>query len=423
MDKINKNKIKQFVVLFLSITFLFLLSYQNYEFKQTKRIDNIAKTDVINDRELSPKALFNESWRIIKSNYYETSLNKQYFQKWKKRYIGKIKTKEDAYVAINSMIASLDDPYSKFMNENEFQEQNNAINSKLYGIGINIASISGKIYIVNVLKNAPAYNEGIVAGDIILSVNNINVQGQSVYYVAQLIRGDNLSPLNLEILRGNEKFEKIIKREEIKVKTIDYKKLSDDIGYIRISSFIGLDTSKEFIIALNRLKDTKALVLDLRGNSGGLFQNAIIISNLFMKKGTIVNVIARHGKKNTYSATNEGCIYDNPLVVLVDSSSASASEILAAALKDNKRAIIVGEKTFGKGLVQKVFSLPNKTGMNLTIAKYLTPNGTNINKKGVTPDYIVNLTHNDLINNNDSQLNYAKNYLENEIKKSEQPLK
>ena len=181
---------------------------------------------------------------------------------------------------------------------------------------------------------------------------------------------------------------------------------------MRISSFIGADTPKEFIIALNRLKDSKGLILDLRGNSGGLFQNAIIISNLFMNKGVIVNVIARQGKKNVYSAQNEGCIYNNPLVVLIDNNSASASEILSSALRDNSRAVLVGTRTYGKGLVQKIFSLPNQSGMNLTIARYLTPKGVDINKKGIEPDFTINFSHNDFINNIDPQLIYAQRYLE-----------
>ena len=231
-----------------------------------------------------------------------------------------------------------------------------------------------------------------------------------------MIRGDLDGILDLELLRGNEKFSKTVKREEIKVKTIDAKKITDDIGYIRISSFIGVDTPKEFIIALNRLKETKGLILDLRGNSGGLFQNAIMISNLFMNKGTIVNVIARQGKKNTYSAQNDGCIYENPIVVLIDSDSASASEILSSALRDNSRAVLVGTRTYGKGLVQKIFSLPNKSGMNLTIARYLTPNGIDINRKGIEPDYTVNFSHSDFINDIDPQLNFAKQYLEKNFK-------
>lgn len=413
----NKNKMKHFLMLFVSILVLFLISYQDFKLKQTKRINDISTLNLINEKNISSKALFLETWQIIKSNYYASDLNEQNWQKWKKRYIHKIKTDEDAYVAINSMLASLDDSYSKFMSKEEFSAQNNAINSKLYGIGINIVSIAGKIYIANVIEDAPAYNQGIRLGDIILKVNGQDVNGRSIYDVAQLIRGDISSPLTLELLRNNEKFEKTVKREEIKVKTIDYKKISPQIGYIRISSFIGLDTSKEFIIALNRLKDSQGLILDLRGNSGGLFQNAIVISNLFLKEGTIVNVIARQGKKNTYSANDEGCIYDNPLVVLIDGNSASATEILSSALKENNRAVLIGTKTYGKGLVQKVFSLPNKSGMNLTIARYLTPNGHDINQKGVEPDYSVTFSHSDFINNIDPQLAYAKKYLEKEIEK------
>ncbi len=419
-EKLNNNfKIKRFMALFLSIFILLLISYRDIKIKQSKRINDISGINTVNDKTTSVKALFLESWQVIKSNYYQSNLNKQNWAKWKKRYLHKIKTQEDAYVAINSMIASLDDSYSKFMSKEEFSAQTSAINSKLYGIGINIASISGKIYIANVIENAPAYNQGVRSGDIILKVNGIDVSGQSIYHVAQLIRGDINANLTLELLRGTERFEKTVRREEIKVKTIDYKKITDDIGYIRISSFIGIDTSKEFVIALNRLKDSKGLILDLRGNSGGLFQNAIVISNLFLKKGDIVNVIARQGKKNTYSASDDGCIYDNPLVVLIDGTSASASEILSSALKDNNRATLIGTKTYGKGLVQKVFSMPNKSGMNLTIARYLTPNGIDINKTGINPDYIVTFNHNDFMNNIDSQLVFAKQYLENEIKKGE----
>ena len=412
---LNKNKLKKSILVLTSILVLFSITYNNYKTREIKRINDISEVNIINNKEVSSKELFLDSWQIIKSNYYKNNLNKQNWNKWKKRYIHQIKTDEDAYVAINTMLASLDDSYSKFMSKEEFMAQNSAINSKLYGIGINIASISGKIYIINVLENAPAYIAGIRSGDIILKVNGEDVNGQTIYHVARLIRGDVNQSLELELLRGSEKFSKTVKREEIKIKTIDYKKITDNIGYIRVSSFIGADTPKEFIIALNRLKDSKGLILDLRGNSGGLFQNAIMISNLFMKKGVIVNVIARQGKKNVYSAQSAGCIYENPVVVLIDNSSASASEILSSALRDNSRAVLVGTRTYGKGLVQKIFSLPNQSGMNLTIARYLTPKGVDINKKGIEPDFKVTFSHNDFINNIDPQLLYAQRYLEKRI--------
>ena len=409
---INKKVYPKIITLLLIFVLFFITTHKEIETKHINRVNNLSETNIINERQVSPKQLFYEAWVNIKNNYYNPHLNKQNWAKWKKRYLNKIKTQEDAYVAINSMIASLDDSYSKFLSEEEFKEQNSAINSKLYGIGINIASYSGKIYIANVIENAPAYIADIRTGDIILKVNGTNTNGVSIYEVAKLIRGEVNQPLTLELLRGNDKFVKVLKRQEIKIKTIESKKLTDKIGYIRISSFIGQDTPKDFVLALNKLSDTKGLIVDVRGNSGGLFQNAIVISNLFMKTGNIVSVVARTGKTNVYNAKDEGCIYENPIVVLIDSNSASSSEILASALRDNKRATLIGTKTFGKGLVQKVFSMPNKTGMNLTIAKYLTPNGTDINKNGITPDYTVTLSHDDFINNNDSQLNYARTYLE-----------
>ena len=417
MQRINKNKIIQVILLIFLAVLLSYINYNSAQINNAERINILNSPDYVNTKKISPQDLYYEAFYTVKNNYYKQDLNNQDFYRWKKRYKNKIKSVEDANVAINTMIASLDDTYSKYMTSNEFQEQNQSINSKLYGIGINIASISGKIYIVNVLKNAPADNQGVMAGDIILKVNDDNVAGQSIYHCAQLIRGDKDAIVDLTLLRGSEKLIKSIKREEIKIKSVEYKNLSDDIGYIRISSFIGLDTAKDFVIALNKLKDSKALILDLRGNSGGLFQNAILISDLFLKKGTIVQVIARKNKKNVYSASSDGCIYENPLAVLIDEDTASASEILSAALRDNNRAILIGTKTFGKGLVQKVFSLPNETGMNLTIARYLTPSGNDINKKGIEPDYTVTIAHSDFVKSVDSQLDYAKNYLEKEINK------
>ncbi len=410
------GKIKKYLPFFAAFV-VFVFAVNNLiQIREINEINYISQNNIINDKKISPKELFLESWMIIKNDYYEYP-QKQNWTRWKKRYFNKIKTSDDAYVAINTMIASLDDSYSKFMSDNEFKEQNRAINSKLYGIGVNIASISGKICVVNVLENAPAYFSGIKSGDIILKINNENISGQSIYKIAQMIRGELNSTFELEILRKNQKIKKIVKREEIKIKTIESKKINDDIAYIRISSFIGLETPKEFIVTLNKYTDSKGLILDLRGNSGGLFQNAVIISNLFLKKGVIVNVLARGGKQNTYSAQDKDCIYNNPLIILIDETTASAAEILSSALKDNKRAILIGEKTYGKGLVQKVFSLPNQTGMNLTIARYLTPLNNDINKIGIEPDYTVNFNRNDFINNIDTQLNFAVNLMEKTLLK------
>ncbi len=415
--KFNRKQIIVFILLVLNCIVLFLTTYSNV---QLDRIDNIKVVSKdINNKKSAPKDLFIECYTTTKHSYYSKDLNNQDFARWKKRYHNQIKTEEDAYVAINSMLQSLNDPYSKFLSKEEFLAQNKFIDSKFEGIGVNVASVSGKIYIINVIKNAPAYNNGIKPGDIILRINDNDINGQSIYQVTRLIRADKNQSIKLELLRGSNKFIKNIKREEIKIKTVDYKKLDNDIGYIRISSFIGANTPKDFIVALNRLNEAKALVIDLRGNSGGLFQNAIAISNLFLDKGTIVQVIARNGKKNTYPAKIEGCICKKPLALLVDEDSASASEIMSSALKDNNRAVLIGTKTYGKGLVQRTYAMPNSSGLNLTIAKYLTPNGADINKKGIKPDYTIGFSMSDYINKTDPQLDYAKKYLTEVLKKGE----
>ncbi len=376
------------------------------------------------DATIEPDELFNQTWSLIKSSYFDDDMNEQNWARWKKRYSHKIKTEEDAYIAINTMLASLNDPYSKFLNKNEFEEQNTTIDSKIYGIGINIVSISGKIYIMSVIKGAPADIQGVKSGDMILKINGNDIKGGSIFQAANYIKTgpngsenkDNL--VELEILRNGEKIIKKIKRAEIKIKTVEAETLDKEIGYIRITSFISSNTPIEFIEALNKIKDTKALILDLRGNTGGLFQNAVFVANMFLQKGDIVRVIGRDGKGSSYSAENKDYVYDKPLAVLVDGESASASEIVSAALKDNNRAVIIGTKTFGKGVVQKIYPMPNSTGLNLTIARYLTPSGNDINKKGITPNYFVEITRDDFEKNNDSQLNFAKNIIKGELERS-----
>ncbi len=414
-----KYNIKQFLITTMCLLALFLLCY----FINLQNSTNTISLSSVLDEEvqqtvLEPKELFLETWSLIKTNYWDNDLNEQNWNRWKRRYVKEIKTENDAYVAINTMLASLNDPYSRFLNPNEFVEQNNSIDSKIYGIGINIASVSGKIYIINVIKGAPADIAGLKPADMILKINGNDIKGDSIFETANYIKDAKSGLVDIVVLRNNVKINKKIKRAEIKVKTVESEIIDKEIGYIRISSFISSETPVEFIDALNKVQDTQALILDLRGNTGGLFQNAVFIANMFLEKGDIVRVIGRGGYDSFYTAENKEYVYEKPLVVLVDGESASASEIVSAALKDNKRAIIVGTKTYGKGVVQKVYNMPNNTGMNLTIARYLTPNGIDINKKGIEPDYRVEITDDDYKNNNDAQLNFAKNILQDEIERS-----
>ena len=413
-----KYNIKQFTIKTLCLLVLFVLVFfvniAVQEDSATLPLYQMPDKEAV----LTPKELFLETWNLVKKNYWDNELNEQNWSHWKKRYLSKIKTEEDAYVAINSMLASLNDPYSKFLSSDEFREQNNSIDSKIYGIGINIASVSGKIYVVNVIKGAPADLGGVKPGDMILKINGNDVKGDNIFQTASYIKGNLNSFVDLEILRENKRISKKIKRAEIKIKTVESEIMDKEIGYIRIVSFISSEGPVEFIDAMNKVKDTNALILDLRGNTGGLFQNAVFVSYMFLDEGKIVKVIGRGGHNSSYTAEEKEYTYDKPLIVLVDGESASASEIVSAALKDNGRAMIVGTKTFGKGVVQKVYDMPNNMGMNLTIARYLTPNGNDINKKGIEPNYFVEITKDDFEKNNDSQLNFAKNMLRNEIERS-----
>ena len=371
--------------------------------------------DLINKNKYNPSRLFLSTWNIVKTKYYDSTLNNQDWYRWKKRYIDQIKTQDDAYIAINSMLASLNDPYSRFLNDKEYLEQNTDIDSKITGIGVNIINISGKITILNVVENTPAYKNDIKAGDIILKVNNKDVQGTDITNVANQIRGEIGSTVVLELIRNNKKLTKTITREEIAIANIKYKVIDKDIAYIQILNFIGQDVPKEFLNAIEQTQDTKKLIIDLRGNPGGLLPNAILIANMFLQNGKIVSIVDRNGLITSINAEKKDFLINKPTVILIDESTASASEILSGALKDSNKAILIGEKTYGKGMIQKIYPLPNKTGMNLTIAKYLTPNGTDINKIGIKPDINVQYTFNDYLNHKDPQLEKAKQILKKDL--------
>lgn len=395
---------KQFLIFFALVFVLFLFD----RFLLNGFNSKVSTDSLVNRNHVSSQKLFDKTWRIIKNNYYDSRMNGQDWERWKKHYANQIKTDEDATVAINSMLESLDDPYSKFLDKENYQEQNASIDSKITGIGVNITSFGGKTLVVNVIEDTPAAQAKLEANDIILKVDDKNITGVKTSQVADLVRGPENTTVKLTIKRGSKVLNKFIKRKEIKIKTVKSSNLPNDIGYIQILSFIGTDTSTEFLTALKKTNNSKGLIIDLRGNSGGLLPNAVNIANLFVEKGNIVSIIGRSGLKRNIYAQNINFTVKKPLLVLIDGGSASASEILSGALQDYNKAKLVGTKTFGKGMVQKIIPMPNETGINLTIAKYLTPAGHDINKKGIEPDIKVELSDYDIKHNKDTQLKKAE---------------
>lgn len=361
----------------------------------------------------TPVEMYDNVWRLINTKYVDQTNNEQNWAKWRHKYDKMLLTDEDAYVAIDTMVASLNDPYTKFLNPKEFLEETSSIKGSLKGIGIQIGMKDGKLMVIAPIEDTPAEKAGLLADDEILSIDGRSTKGITVDKAADQIRGEEGTQVTLQIKRKGveQPISYTITRAEIEIKSVTQKvptdiKMPDDICYIRLSSFISRNASKEVREIILNNPDKKSFILDLRSNPGGLLSNAIYISDMFLNGGDIVATVDRDGYKETQKASN-ALLTTKPLVVLLNKGSASASEIFSGAMKDNKRAVLVGTQSFGKGLVQEINKLPNNSGINITIQKYLTPNGTDIHKKGITPDVVVELTDEQIKNKDDAQLKKA----------------
>ncbi|MGD9680682.1 MAG: S41 family peptidase [Candidatus Obscuribacterales bacterium] len=344
-----------------------------------------------------PQLLYNRAWRLIRESYYRQDFNDQNWDRWKHRYDGKLKTLDDAHKAIETMLASLSDPYTRFLDKEAFEEEKSQIDAHLFGVGMQLGmNKNHNVVVISPIEGTPAQKAGVQPGWEIVAVDHKQVKGQSLDQVVKQIRGLKGSKVILTFnVKGKEK-DVSLERDEIPIRAVTNSEiLPGNLGYIRLDSFISSKANNEMKDALDKVKNTDGLILDLRNNPGGLLNNAIEIANMFLERGVIVSVIDADGyKQSTFS--NNKPICKQPMVVLINRGSASASEILSGALRDNGRAKLVGDKTFGKGLVQAINRLDDDSGINVTIAKYLTPNDTDIHKHGIVPDFRVKLKEKDL---------------------------
>lgn len=366
-------------------------------------------------------ALYDTVWKLVNTKYVDQTNNMQDWSKWRRKYDNYIKTDEDSYMAIRTMLASLDDQYTRFLDPKEFAEETSNIRGSLKGIGVQIGTRDGKLMVIAPLEDTPAEKAGILADDEIIEIDGESTKGITVEKAADKIKGEEGTTVTLVIKRKDDLKTFKIVRQEIELKAVSTKvpndvKLNPQIGYVRLSSFISKNAAAEFEKAMIEQSDKKGYIIDLRSNPGGLLTNAVLISNMFLSSKVVVSTVDRDGYKDTLK-TMKPVLTNKPLVVLINKGSASASEITSGALHDNGRAVLIGEQSFGKGLVQEINKLPDGSGVNITIQKYYTPNGTDINKKGITPDIVVELTEDDIEKKNDTQLIRANEVLTKMINK------
>lgn len=294
---------------------------------------------------------------------------------------------------LKGMVASLDDPYSEYLTLEDFNALEEQTNGKFFGIGVSVSSNEeGQILVIAPIKDTPAEKVGIKTGDLILKVNGEPVSGNDLQAAVAKIKGDKGTSVKITIYRPSTKETKDIdvKRDEIKLETVISNKIKD-LGYIGITQFND-NTYDEFKKALDSLKEKniKGLIIDLRGNPGGTVDSVEKIANELLPEGTIVSAKNRAGQVVFDYKSDKECL-NLPMAVLINGGSASASEILAGAIRDFKKGTLIGEKSFGKGIVQSVFPFSDGSGLKITTSEYFTPSGENIHKKGIKPDIEVKL--------------------------------
>ena len=366
----TKNYIKFNVLTFLV---LFLLSYSTIFIQRVKANFQITE----------PKLVYNTAWQVLNEKFYfKSNVN---LQSWQNKFENKINDLDDAHSCINKLVGALNDPYTRFLTKDEFKDEQDIINSTLIGIGIKLAS--KKPVILDVLPDSPAYKEDVRPNDYLLAINNQSTKSLSTGEIVDLLRGQKDTSLTITLRRGNDILDKTLMREELILKAVSTKLLENDIALIKIDSFIPENTSSLFRDELLKLMSANGIILDLRNNSGGLLKNAIEIADMFLSEGKIVSTVDNSIKINEYA--NSSKLFNSNIVILVNENTASASEILASALKENNIATVIGKRTYGKGLVQEVIKLPDDSALHVTIAAYLTPSGKNINNVGIIPDEIV----------------------------------
>ena len=345
--------------------------------------------------------------------YDKIDLFGEVLNKINKEYVEEIDQSEAMDAAINGVLQSLD-PYSAYMSPESFEVMQTETSGEFGGLGIEVSMEAGVVKVISPLDDSPAYEAGVKAGDYIVKINDIQVQGKTLNEAVEIMRGPVGSDIEITVRRKGVKKALVfnITRKIIKVRSVKSKIIDNNIGYIRLTAFNENSSNqiKKKINEFNKNENIEKFILDLRNNPGGLLSQAIKITDFFLSSGEIVSTKSRQENENRKWFAQAGDILNGEtLVVLINNGSASASEIVAGALKDHKRAILVGENSYGKGSVQSIIPLRNKGAIRLTISKYYLPSGESISEVGVSPDIVVAEDNDNfrIDTDSDNQLTYA----------------
>ena len=356
---------------------------------------------------------FQKSFSENNNIYDKIDIFSEVLEKINQEYVDDVDQSKSMDAAINGLLQSLD-PYSAYMTPESFESMQTETSGEFGGLGIEVGMEAGVVKVISPIDDTPASKAGLKAGDYIVKIEGTQVQGKTLTEAVELMRGPVGSSLEITVRRKGKKKALIfnITREIIKVQSVKSKILNDSVGYIRLTSFNENSSQqiKKTVLKFNKNKNLNSFILDLRNNPGGLLSQAIKISDFFLENGEIVSTKSRRTSENRRWFAKKGDLIDGKsMIVLINYGSASASEIVAGALKDHKRAIIIGENSYGKGSVQSIIPLKNKGAIRLTISKYYLPSGKSISEIGITPDIEVEESASDFkINTNtDNQLNFA----------------
>jgi len=390
------------ILIIISLAAGFVGGFYYKELRIPAPVVNVLLNKDVNQPQGVDFSTFWTVWNLLHSKYVDS---------------GKLNTQDLVYGAIDGLVKAVGDPYTVFFKPKESEEFNQQISGSFSGIGIEIGLRDDILTVIAPIKNTPAAKAGLLAGDRITKINDQSTDGMKLDEAVSLIRGPKGSQVKLTIYRDKTKETKdiTITRDVIKIPAVDWKLLDGNVAHVEIYTF-NENVDSEFKKAAQEITESKAdrIILDLRDDPGGLLDSAVNIAGYFLDTDKIVTIERfGDGTENQFRTQPKGQLKKYPLIVLINKGSASASEILAGALKDNRGVLIVGETSFGKGSVQEVTQLPQKASVKITIAKWLTPNGQSINDNGIKPDVEVQRTEDDIKADKDPQLDKALELIKN----------